>query len=127
MQRAKRLLNLWVPVIVWAGVIFYFSSRPTIETTDFFLGDFLIKKTAHLVEYGIFAILFFRALVSSNVSVKKAMLFSVVASFLYAVTDEFHQSFTPGRGPKFTDVLIDTTGATLSIYGIVGKFFFKVS
>jgi VanZ family protein len=47
------------------------------------------------------------------------MLYSVALAFLYGATDEFHQSFTPGRGPKFTDVLIDTFGATIFLYGIV--------
>ena len=45
--------------------------------------------------------------------------------FLYASSDEFHQSFVPNRTPLFTDVLIDTAGGTLGLLGLwfVQKFF----
>jgi len=121
MQKIKRIVSLWLPVGIWALVIFTFSSLPTVETTNFYLGDFLIKKSAHLIEYGIFATLVYRALFNSKVSIKKAMYISVIAAFVYGASDEFHQSFTPGRGPKFTDVLIDTTGASIFIYGVIGN------
>lgn len=114
-------ISLWLPPIVWAGVIFLFSSFPTTTTTTFYLGDFLLKKSAHVIEYGIFATLVYRALINSNITKNKSMWMSVLIAFLYGLTDEFHQSFTPGRGPKFTDVLIDTSGATLFVYGIVNN------
>jgi len=117
----KKLTSLWLPVLLWAGVIFTFSSFPTTTTTDFYLGDFLIKKTAHVIEYGILATLLFRALINSDVTKSRSMFLSVLIAFLYGLTDEFHQSFTPGRGPKFTDVLIDTFGASLFIYGIINQ------
>ncbi len=117
----KKLTRLWFPVFLWAGVIFTFSSFPTTTTTDFYLGDFLIKKTAHVVEYGILSTLLYRALINSGITKSRSMFFSVLIAFLYGLTDEFHQSFTPGRGPKFTDVLIDTFGASLFIYGIINQ------
>ena len=101
--------------------IFLFSSFPTTTTTTFYLGDFLLKKTAHVIEYGIFATLVYRALINSNVTRSKSMWLSVLIAFVYGLSDEFHQSFTPGRGPKFTDVLIDTFGASLFIYGIINQ------
>src|SRR3989338_6887274 len=99
MQKIKKILKFWFPPVLWAGLIFTFSSFPTGTTTDFYLGDFLIKKTAHIVEYGIFATLIFRGLINSNVKKEKAMWFAVILAFLYGITDEYHQSFTPGRGP----------------------------
>ena len=120
-ELTKLKISLWLPVFLWSGVIFLFSSFPTTTTTTFYLGDFLLKKSAHVIEYGIFATLVYRALINSNVSKSKSMWLSVLIAFLYGLTDEFHQSFTPGRGPKFTDVLIDTFGATLFIYGIVNR------
>lgn len=116
-----KLTSLWLPVLLWASVIFTFSSFPTATTTNFYLGDFLLKKSAHVIEYGVLATLIYRALINSNVVRIKSMWISVLIAFLYGLTDEFHQSFTPGRGPKFTDVLIDTFGATLFIYGIVNN------
>lgn len=116
-----KILNLWLPVVVWASIIFTFSTFPTVQTTDFFLGDFIIKKTAHIVEYGILATLLYRAFINSNITTKKAMWYAVVAAFLYGVSDEFHQSFTPGRTPTFRDILIDATGASIFVFGIIGN------
>ncbi len=44
---------------------------------------------------------------------------SILSSGLYAVTDELHQAFVPGRGPQFTDVLLDTSGAVLGVFLMV--------
>lgn len=120
-DKLKWIVKYWLPPVLWGTVIFSFSSLPTIHTTTFFLGDFILKKTAHLMEYGIFATLFYRALVASKVDSKKALWLSVLAAFLYGVSDEFHQSFTPGREPTLRDVLIDTTGASIFIFGIIGN------
>lgn len=121
MQKVKTLLNLWTPVLFWAALIFTFSSIQVGSASEFYWKDFIVKKTAHVIEYGIFATLVYRALINSNVNKIKSMWLSVLIAFLYGLTDEFHQSFTPGRGPKFTDVLIDTFGATFFIYGIINK------
>ncbi len=89
------------------------------SASEFYWKDFVFKKTAHIFEYGILATLMYRGLTGSKVEKKKAMYFAVLTAFMYGLTDEFHQSFTPGRGPKFTDVLIDTTGATIFVFGII--------
>lgn len=121
MQKLRRLTNLWLPLIVWAGVIFTFSSFPTVVTVDFYLGDFLLKKTAHLIEYGIFATLVYRGLINSKIENKKAMIYSVFAAFLYGASDEFHQSFVSGRTATLRDILIDTTGAAIAIYLVINN------
>jgi Predicted integral membrane protein len=73
--------------------------------------DLLIRKLAHMTEYAILA---------SSVSIsfyvygrrgKTLLLFSELVCLLYAMTDEFHQLFVPGRAGRVTDVLIDATGA----------------
>jgi len=112
-NKTIKFLSLWLPAMVWATVIFLFSNFPSIKTTDFFLSDFIFKKTAHLLEYGILSILVFRALEGSYINIKKAMIVSILISFLYAVSDEFHQSFIPGREPTIRDIIIDTIGATI--------------
>lgn len=116
-----KVFKYWLPPVIWGSIIFSFSSLHTISTTDFYLGDFLLKKTAHIMEYGIFATLLHRALVNSNVKKEKAMWMAVLIALIYGVTDEFHQSFTPGRTPTLRDILIDTAGATLFVYGIIGN------
>jgi VanZ family protein len=107
-----------VPPVLWAAVIFTFSSFSTATTSEFFLTDFVIKKTAHVVEYAIFAALIYRALKESGVNKKKAGFYAIAVAAIYAVSDEFHQSFTPGRQPTLRDIIFDTIGATLAIYSI---------
>ena len=114
-----KILKFWLPPILWGLVIFSFSAFPVSSTTQIYWKDFIIKKTAHVIEYGILATLLYRAMVNSEVEKKKAMWISVLIAFLYGLTDEFHQSFTPGREPRFRDVLIDTIGASIFVYGII--------
>ncbi len=113
-----RVFNLWTPFIVWALVIFLFSSRPTTPVTQIHWEDFVVKKTAHVVEYFIFTTLLYRALKESGVEKKKAGIYAIIFGILYGATDEYHQSFTPGRLPKIRDILFDAIGSGLAIYTI---------
>lgn len=117
-KREKYYLKLWLPPIIWAAVIFLFSSYPTVATTEIKWQDFIVKKTFHIFEYAVFTMLFFRALKESGVEKKKAGIYSIAAALLYGITDEFHQSFTPGRDSKARDVVFDTIGGLLAIYVI---------
>lgn len=119
MVKVKKTLYLWLPVLTWSVVIFLFSNRSSIHTTDFYLGDFILKKSAHLLEYGMFSTLIYRALINSGVDKKKAMWVAVLVCFMYGASDEYHQSFIAGRTPTVRDVLIDTSGALIFVYGII--------
>lgn len=118
MKRLSKFLILWLPPVVWAAVIFTFSSFSSIATSQIFWQDFIVKKSAHIIEYAIFAVLLFRSLKASGFQVKGAGFFALVIAFLYAITDELHQSFTPGREPRFRDIIFDTIGATFAVYFI---------
>ncbi|WP_141432886.1 VanZ family protein [Bacillus sp. 03113] len=72
--------------------------------------EFFIRKGAHFSVYFILGLLTARALLSYVQSKKKAIFVSVLFCFLYACSDEFHQGFTGGRTPLFSDVLIDSAG-----------------
>lgn len=125
MLRVKKLLNLWLPPVLWMGMIFVFSSIPMVKTSKLYWPDFIVKKTAHFVEYAILSFLYLRAFYGSKVSFKKSAFLSILISFLYALSDEYHQSFTPGREPKIRDVLIDTLGASFAIY-LIAKYQDKI-
>lgn len=71
--------------------------------------SYLVRKAGHFTEYLILAILFLRFSKQRGLSGKSAF-YAVLFVFLYASSDEFHQSFIPGRGPAFSDILIDTAG-----------------
>lgn len=111
-------LSLWLPVILWAAFIFYLSSIPHLRFLQSHW-DFLFRKIGHLGVYGILARLVARALSGSTLwSWKKIFAGSLVLTILYACTDEFHQSFVPGRSATVHDVVIDSVGGWLAL-GVV--------
>lgn len=114
----KKYINNWLPVIVWAGIIFAFSSYPTTRASRIHWQDFIVKKTAHIVEYGVLSTLLYRGLKLEGLDTKRAGKLTMFIAIFYGATDEFHQSFTPGREPTVRDVLFDTIGASLAIYFI---------
>lgn len=114
-----KFIKYWMPFIIWALIIFWFSSLPTVETTDIFWQDFLLKKSAHFIEYLMFALLLFRALKNnSGFSTDKSLKLTFFLSLIYALSDELHQSFVPGREPRIRDVAIDTLGAASVLFVI---------
>ncbi|TBL81964.1 VanZ family protein [Paenibacillus thalictri] len=76
--------------------------------------EFFIRKTAHFSIYFILAICVAFALQSK--SKLRISLYTVVFCFLYACSDEFHQSITGDRTPLFSDVIVDTIG---SVFGLI--------
>jgi VanZ family protein len=113
MPASSRALSLWLPVIVWAAVIFTFSSIPSLGTG---LGtwDTILRKGAHMTEYAIFGLLLLRAIGRE--------LPALAIGIAYAITDEIHQEFVRGRHASPVDVLIDTAGLLIGIY-VVSRLF----
>lgn len=80
--------------------------------------DFGVRKAAHFTEYaflGMLWISFVHSILRGRYGYKKEMIFSILASAVFAAGDEFHQLFVDGRHAKIHDVCIDTTGATVGI------------
>jgi VanZ family protein len=96
---------LWLCAAGWAGVIFWFSSKPGSQIP----GQY--SEVGHLGEYFVFAMLLYWALRASGQRRYAAAVAIAVAS-LYGVTDEFHQRFVPMRTPDVADWGMDTVGAT---------------
>jgi VanZ family protein len=115
-------LSLWLPVVLWAGLIFKFSSGTVPSASQIYWQDFAVKKIGHFLLFGILAVLIYRALIGQGLSRKKAAVWAVTMAFLYGATDEYHQMFTQGREAKVRDVLIDGVGAGMVIYFIY-RFF----
>lgn len=99
-------LRAWLPVVVWAAVIFAFSSIPDLGTG---LGgwDLLLRKLAHTAEYAVLGLLLARAV--------RLPVWAVAAGVLYAVSDELHQLAVPGRAGSPVDVAIDAVGVGLGV------------
>jgi VanZ family protein len=106
-------LRRWLPALLWMGLIFFLSSQPKLPRHPDDVVDFIIKKTGHMMEYGILAFLIWRALAmgGSLSPLVKAFLLSL----LYAASDEYHQSFVPGRDGNPFDVCVDAIGALMAL------------
>ena len=103
---SARGFRAWAPIVLWAAVIFAFSSVPSLSSG---LGtwDLILRKIAHLSEYAILGALLLRAIQRPAVA--------ILAGGLYAVTDEVHQHFVRGRHAAWYDVLIDTIGVAIGV------------
>jgi VanZ family protein len=112
---ARSTLRAWLPVLLWAAMIFAFSSIPSLQSG---LGgwDLLLRKLAHLTEYAILGALLVRAARRPWVALGLAAA--------YAASDEVHQHFVEGRHGAPLDVAIDTVGALAGILawrGLAGR------
>ena len=146
----KKTILLMLLIIIWLIVIFYFSSMDTYESngdskevvsvvvdkaidvsnssiSDNKKEDIVnvlnlpIRKLAHFSLYFILSILFMVFFMSFNkFNLRYVILISIIFCFIYACSDEYHQTFINGRTGQFIDVIIDTIGASVGsiIYSI---------
>ena len=100
------VVRTWLPVVVWAAVIFAFSAVPDLGTG---LGgwDLVLRKLAHAAEYAILGALLVRATGRPGLALGLGVL--------YSVSDEIHQVFVPGRHGAPLDVAIDAVGVAVGI------------
>ena len=131
----RNFIQYWLPVILWMGVIFGMStgmfssdhtSRFIVPVLQFFfpwlpphdvdLIHGLIRRAGHVTEYFILGLLLFRAFRSDSPQawLPRWTLYTIIAVVLYAMSDEFHQSFVVTRTASLVDVSIDTAGGVLS-------------
>jgi VanZ family protein len=89
------------------GVIFFFSTQQTANIIPETVPHFIFFKSLHLLEYAFLAILLFYAF-----SRKKH---TIIIAYLYALSDEIHQTFIPGRSGRLRDTLIDLIGIFLGL------------
>lgn len=108
---ALKRLDPWAPPLVLMAVIFYFSAQPSLSSG---LGviDYVGRKFVHAGEYALLCFLWWRALRTVFDRTMGLAAAWLVAS-LYAVSDEYHQTFVDGRHGTWVDVTIDSMGAAL--------------
>ena len=102
----SRALTLWLPVLLWAAVIFTFSSIPHLSS-GLGVWDTILRKCAHVTEYTVLGVLLYRAL-GREVP-------TLAAGVAYASTDELHQHFVHGRHASPIDVAIDAVGLSVGM------------
>jgi VanZ family protein len=94
-------------MLLWMAIIFVVSHTPLENIPGFGVWDLLVKKGSHFLAYGVLALLVYVA-----VPHKGGAWFIAT---LYAASDEYHQTFVPGRSGLVSDVLIDSLGALTAL------------
>ena len=139
-RQQLQIILSWIAVLLWMFLIFVLSAQPaprsnglsqkvteviiekvgllvpldikTSTTIDLIKRfNHIVRKCAHVSEYFVLGALVTNAMKTSKVVKFKALIFSVLICILYAISDELHQLFVPGRGAQVMDVLIDSAGA----------------
>jgi len=135
-------LRYWLPVLLWCALIFGFSTEAgSAKRTSRILGPILrwfnpdisdeairrvqygVRKTSHVAEYAVLALLVWRAKRKPNQDDRRPwdwrearLAFAFAAAF--AMSDEFHQVFVPSREARVGDVLVDSLGAALGLLAL---------
>jgi VanZ family protein len=142
MRRVWNFIYYWLPPLLWMGLIFLVSSDgESFNRSSRILGPFFnwllpgaapqtienlvvaARKLAHVTEYACCAILLWRALRRHHARDTRPWTwrepaFAMVIVIAYAITDEVHQSFVPGRQGAAMDVLLDSLGGALGLLAI---------
>ena len=110
MTLVARRIHLWLPPLALMALIFFLSAQPDLSSG---LGawDLVLRKIGHACIFGLLCGLWWRALRTATPA-RHAITAAWLVTVLYAVSDEWHQSFVAGRHGSPVDVLIDTVGAT---------------
>ncbi len=151
-NRKIAIVVSWAITVFWMVLIFNLSAQPaeesnelSLKATEIIIGmvnrvvsvdaddikilnmangfHYSVRKYAHFFIYFVLGILLMNAFRKSQVSQRKIILLSFGICVIYAITDELHQVFVPGRSGQLTDILIDSAGAALGVmcYLIVSR------
>ena len=107
-------LALWLPPLIWMALIFVVSGTPPAEIPEYGRWDVWIKKGGHMAAYAVLTLLWARALRTRRPAGPAAWLALCIA-LLYAISDEYHQTFVAGRHGTAADVLVDMVGGVASV------------
>ncbi len=110
MTGAVPALSRYAPPLLLMAVIFALSAQPDLDS-GLGVWDEILRKLAHMVEYGVLWLLWWRALGYRRAPVAAAAAIAIA----YAVTDEYHQTFVDGRSGSPVDVLIDAIGVAIAM------------
>lgn len=132
-------VTLYIVTLAWAALIFYFSTATfgpefsqavlareiaifhlKVSPTAFHHLDTLQRKAAHLTVYGVFALLLYTCMGTQD-AVRwslRQVTWCILIVAGYALTDEFHQIFVPGRNASLVNCGIDVAGATVALLAL---------
>ncbi|HZK38506.1 MAG TPA: VanZ family protein [Clostridia bacterium] len=149
MFKYKNLIHVfsWIAVFFWMVLIFSFSSQTaeqsnalssgitqaviktvekiapkTAAKMDMGKSNHIIRKNSHFFLYLILGALFINAIRQSKICGIRGVIITFLFCSLYAISDEVHQLFVPGRGAQVKDVFIDIAGAAVGIFLSLWRF-----
>ena len=93
----------WLMVVVWAAVIFGLSSIPSLASPFAPVYDFVLRKCGHIAVYAVLTVLLCGALRKQTHRKGQAWLCAALLAGLYALSDEWHQTWIAGRHGSFRD------------------------
>jgi len=102
----------WLPLMLAMVVIFIASHQPAADLPNFGLWDVAFKKTGHVLGYAMLALLALRAVLDWQ----RPYLAAFIIVLLFSISDEFHQTFIPGRHGMPLDVFIDICGSLTCLW-----------
>lgn len=102
----------WLPLLLAMSAIFFVSHQPSVDLPNFGLWDLGFKKASHFLAYAGLALLALRAVLEG----KRPYLTAFTIVFLFSLSDEYHQTFIPGRNGTLADVFIDMCGALSCLF-----------
>jgi len=120
----QRALYYWMPVLFWAGLIFYLSGISALSSGLSTPVEIILRKIAHAFEYGVLAVLLLLLVYRGYfLSLSRSFSIALMATLLYALSDELHQTFVLGRNGNLKDVAVDLAGAYIVLK--VAYLFFR--
>ena len=110
-------LVYFLPSIFIMSTVFFLSSKSSTGIGGSLTQQFLIHKSLHIFVYSLLSVSFLYGFSKTSAKFnRRFQIVSVLFTYIYGITDEFHQSFVRGREGKFTDTIFDLVGALLGIY-----------
>ena len=106
LRRIVAWLWHWLPPLLLMAFIFYLSSQPTLPQVPGKLLDALLKKLSHVAVYAALFLLLLRSW-GFHTLARRAWEIALLTTVAYAISDEVHQAFVPGRKANWYDVVID--------------------
>lgn len=106
----------WILAVMWMVVIFTLSSQPRFSFVPLAWQTELVSMAAHAMEYLILAVLLWMAVARTSWLRERTAVIVLGIACLYAVSDEVHQFFVPGRVTDVRDLLVDALGVAVGVW-----------
>jgi VanZ family protein len=132
-MKKKRIITL-ILIIAWMLLVYFLSNQVAEDSANLsqgflktilkllnlkgetlFITEHVIRKLAHLALYTLGGILIYTHVKTYNLEENSKVMISQIIGMTYAITDEIHQAFVPGRSGEVRDVLIDSLGIAIGM------------